>query len=167
MLVADTSALISLQIGGVLDRVLAEWEVVTTTIVVEELESTAAYDDVHGNAAAAVLSHVEALECLDVDGSALVTSRIDSGEASCVVAARDVDAAFLLTDDYRALPEVQTLFDAEVALSPVVLRALVKRSVLTTADAERSLETIASDRDWLGAPIYRYARTLIEEPDEE
>jgi predicted nucleic acid-binding protein len=161
--VVDTSALISLAIGNALDETLAAFDIVTTPTVIEELEEAAAYDDRHGTAATAVLQRMESLTVQEADGAPFETSRVDAGEASCVAAARTVDAAFLVTDDYRALPELQGLVDAEVAVSPIVLRALVKRDALSSADAEAAFETIAAGRDWLDAPIYRYARRLFSE----
>jgi predicted nucleic acid-binding protein len=161
--VVDTSALISLAVGDALDQTLAAFDIVTTPTVIEELEATAAYDDRHGTAATAVLRRTDALTVEDADGAPFETSRVDAGEASCVAAARDDDAAFLVTDDYRALPELQGLVDAEVAVSPIVLRALVKRNALSSEDAETAFETIAAGRDWLDAPIFRYARRLFDE----
>jgi len=161
--VVDTSALISLAVGDVLDDAIAAFDIVTTPTVIEEVEKTAEYDDRHGTAATAVLRQRDAITVQDADGAPFETSRVDAGEASCVAAARDGNAAFLVTDDYRALPELQGLVDAEVAVSPIVLRALVKRDALSAADAETAFETIAAGRDWLDAPIYRYARRLFEE----
>ena len=83
-------------------------------------------------------------------------------DASCVAAVEETDAAFLITDDFRALPELTTLVSADVALSPILLRALVKRGVLTNSEAQSALDTIARDRDWLDAPTYRYAQRLFE-----
>ena len=162
MIVVDTSAFVSLAVGDVIETVVEEFEVVTTQTVWTELDATAAYDDVHGWGAEAVQSVGEQVQVLDVDGGAYVTSRIDEGEASCVAAVDETEAAFLITDDYRALPELQALVGAEVALSPIVLRALVKRGVLTEAEARGVVDAIAKQRDWLGAPINRYARQLFE-----
>jgi predicted nucleic acid-binding protein len=162
MIVVDTSAFVSLAVGDVIETVLKEFEVVTTQAVWAELDETAAYDDVHGRGAEAVQSVDEQVQVLDVDGAAYVTSRIDEGEASCVAAVDETDAAFLITDDYRALPELQALVGAEGALSPIVLRALVKRGVLTEEEAGRVVDVIAEQRDWLGAPINRYVRQLFE-----
>ncbi|MFC7205430.1 hypothetical protein ACFQJC_18110 [Haloferax namakaokahaiae] len=162
MLVIDTSAFVSLAVGDVLDPVLSEFSVVTTEIVLDELEQTAEYDDRHGRGASAVLDSVGRFDVVEVDSDSFVTSRIDAGEASCVAAVRETDAVFLVTDDFRALPELRQLVDAEVALSPIVLRALVKRDVLTEAEAKTAFETMAEGRDWLGVPLYRYARQLFE-----
>jgi predicted nucleic acid-binding protein len=162
MLVIDTSAFVSLAVGGVLDPVLTEFEVVTTEAVIDELEETAEYDDRHGQAASAVVGCADRFGVVDVDGESVATSRIDAGEASCVAAVRETTADFLITDDFRALPELRQLVDVEVALSPIVLRALVKRGALSEDEAKDAFETIAEGRDWLGAPIYRYARRLFD-----
>lgn len=164
MLVVDTSAFVSLAIGDVLDVVTTEFEIVTTETVRDELRETAAYDDRHGDAAGQALDLIDDIDMLAVadEGDRVVTSRIDEGEASCVVAARETDAAFLITDDYRALPELRAAVESRVALSPIVLRALVKRDVLDEAEARTAFETISAERDWLEAPIHRYARELFE-----
>jgi predicted nucleic acid-binding protein len=162
MIVADTSALLSLTTGGVLDLVLDEFDVHTTEPVVEECRDVASFTDEDAAAATQVLDRSERLTGRDVDGTRFETSRIDAGEGSCVAVAEQLDAAFLLTDDLRALPELQALTDARVAISPVVLKALVKRGALTDAEAAATLERIADSRDWLGAPIYRRARALFD-----
>ncbi|MFD1642192.1 hypothetical protein [Halohasta litorea] len=86
---------------------------------------------------------------------------MDDGEASCVTAVDETEAAFLITDDYRALPELQVLVSTEVALSVIVLRASVKWGVVTTEEAIGVVDAIDEQRDWIGAPINRYARQLF------
>ncbi|WP_101296525.1 hypothetical protein [Halegenticoccus soli] len=162
MIVADTSALISLATADVLRLVLEEFDVHTTETVVTELEDTAEHTDVHGEAAETVL---ELLDQITIHGSqeqSFESSRIDRGEGSCSRLSQGLDAEFLLTDDLRALPELQILTDARVAISPIVLRALVKRGVFTNEDAVAILERVAERRDWHDAPIYRRALDLFE-----
>lgn len=161
MIVADTSVLLSLAAGNVLSLVLDEFDVHTTQAVITEVENTAEYDDEHGTAARSVLDTRDRLIVHSVPES-MTTSRIDDGEGSCAVLANQAGADFLLTDDLRALPELQTATDAQVAISPIVLKALVKRETLTTAEAVERLERIGAGRDWLGAPIYRRATDLFE-----
>lgn len=162
MIVADTSALISLALIGTLERFLDEFDVHTTETVVRELEETASHDDRHGNAATTVLGHRNRLTVHRMPGDDLTSSRIDRGEGSCAQLANDRDAAFLITDDLRALPELQAVVDAQVAISPIVLKALVNRNVLEPEEAERLVAGLAAARDWLGAPIYRRALALFE-----
>lgn len=162
MIVADTSALVSLATADTLDVVFEEFNVHTTEVVIEEVKQTADYDDVSGSAAESVLNHAERLTIHDVENPELDSSRIDHGEASCVALVREKGADFLLTDDLRALPELQPVTSSEVAISPIVLKALVKRGVYTNDRAKEELEQIAADRDWLQAPIYRRAKNLFE-----
>jgi len=89
--------------------------------------------------------------------------RIDDGEATCIRLARERDAAFFVTDDLRALPELQQLTDARVAISPILLRALVERDTIGAAKARERLDDLAESRDWLGAPIYHRARELFDD----
>jgi predicted nucleic acid-binding protein len=163
VLVADTSALVSLAAAEAVDLVLSEFEVHTTTVVMAELEETAAYDDSSGVGAARALELRANLTRHEVDREAVPTSsRVDRGEGSCCLVADRLDADFLVTDDLRALPELEGLTDAQVAISPIVLRALVERGMLDREGAMARLETLAAARDWLGAPIYRRAERLFD-----
>lgn len=162
MIVVDTSPFISLSVGDVLDIVLDEYAVHTTQHIHDELLDTAAYDDIHGEAADAVLGSVASITVHQRTDPTIETSRIDTGEASCIELSNSENAAFLITDDLRALPELQALTDAQVAISPILLRALVTRDALAATDAEERLDQIARSRDWLGAPIYRRAEKLFE-----
>jgi predicted nucleic acid-binding protein len=163
MIVADTSALISLTTADCLTLVLDEFEVHTTATVLDELEQTAAHDDPHGAAATRVVDRQHRFTVHDIDEDIPESSRIDRGEGSCIVLANRLSADFLLTDDLRALPELQHLTDAQVAISPIVLKALMNRGVLEREDAIQRLDQLAATRDWLGAPIYRRAKQLFEE----
>lgn len=162
MIVADTSAVISLAIADCLELALVEFDVHTTATVVGELEETANYDDVHAEAAEVVLCHQDGLTVHDVTDPGPRSSRIDDGEASCLALAGELGPKFILTDDLRALPELQTLAEARVAISPLVLRALVERDVYTPEEASARLQKLATTRDWLGAPIYRKAQELLD-----
>ena len=163
MIIADTSALISLATADTLHLVLEEFDIYTTETVLTELENTAEYDDSHGKAAQKALDHREQFTVHKTQDPEIQSSRVDDGEATTTVLVQQLDADFLITDDLRALPELQALTDAQVAISPIVLKALVKRSVLTHSEAETRLESIAETRDWLGAPIYRRAQRLFDD----
>lgn len=163
MIVSDTSALLSLTIADSLDLSLTEFDVHTTTIVVGELEETGTYDDVHAEAAEAVLGSLDDMTVHDVTDVALQSSRIDEGEASCLALAKHLGPRFLITDDLRALPELQSATDARVVISPLLLRALVERDVLTPEEVATRLRQLATTRDWLGAPIYRKAQELFDD----
>ncbi len=165
MIVADTSALISLAVADSLALTLDEFDVHTTSIVIDELQETAEIDDVHGRNASSVLDRRERLIIHEAEGVSVQSARIDRGEASCLAVEQEIEAVFVLTDDLRAVPELQVLCDAEVAISALVLRALVQRGKLDRTQALNRLEKLAADRDWLGAPIYRRAIALFGDED--
>lgn len=161
MIVADTSALISLATVDLLGTFLTEFDVHTTEYVLEELEDTSQYDDRHGDAAQIVLDHQDRITTHQISGE-FTSSRVDRGEGSCALLTQELeDAEFLITDDLHALPELQTVADAKVAISPIVLKALVQRDVLEQGEALEKLDELAERRDWLGAPIYRRAEKLF------
>jgi len=160
MIVADTSALISIASIDLLNTFLTEFDVHTTETVIEELEQTSEYDDHHGEAAETVLDNLDRITAHHVNGE-FTSSRVDQGEGSCALLTKQIDAEFLITDDLRALPELQTVTDSQVAISPIVLKALVKRDTMEQEALEK-LDDLAEQRDWLGAPIYRRALNLFE-----
>ncbi len=161
MIVADTSALISIASIDLFDTFLTEFDVHTTERVVGELEETSEYDDTHGEAADTVFGKLDQIGTHQLDGK-FTSSRVDEGEGSCILLTKETDAEFLITDDLRALPELQTVADAQVAISLIVLKALVKRNVLDREEALEKLDELAEQRSWLGAPIYRRAKNLFE-----
>ena len=161
MIVVDTSSLISLTTADTLELLVTEFDVHTTETVLKELGDTSQYNDPHTQAAQTILQHQDRITVHEVEDQEFQSSRIDEGEASCIQLTRKLEADFLITDDLRALPEIQPLTDANVAISPIVLKALVKRGVLEREEALDRLEELAETRDWLGAPIYRRARQLF------
>lgn len=163
MIVADTSSLISLATADILPVFLEEFDVHTTETVVQELEETRGYDDIHAEAADTVLDHVDRITIHEMDNGEFYSSRVDLGEGSCALLTKELETDFLITDDLRALPELQTVADSKVAISPIVLKALVKRSVLTQEEAVEKLDQLAENRGWLGAPIYRRSKSLFED----
>jgi predicted nucleic acid-binding protein len=166
MFVADTSALISIATGKLLEQFLNEFDVHTTETVYGELETTAEYDDAHGRAAERVIDADSQFTLHSVDDRRVTqfeSSQIDEGEASCVGVEQDLSPEFFVTDDLRAVPELRRITTSDVAISPVVLRALTERGVLSKSDARQRLDSIAATRDWLGAPIYNRARKLLDD----
>ena len=162
MIVVDTSALITIASINLLDHLLSEYDVHTTETVIEELEKTAEYDDVHGQAAQTVLDQLNRIKIHKTTQPRFQSSRIDDGEGSTVTLANEKQADFLITDDLRALPELQTVTDSKVVISPILLKALVKREILEQEEAVAKLEEAAKNRDWLESPIYRKAKNLFE-----
>jgi len=167
MIVVDTSALITIASINLLEHVLSEYDVHTTETVIEELEKTAEYDDGHGHAARGVVDQSERIELHNTDKTSFQSSRIDEGGGTIVSLANETQAEFLITDDLGALPELQTVTHANVVISPILLKAPVKRDIFDQEEALEKLEEAAENRDWLEAPIYRDSRQSASGLDPE
>jgi predicted nucleic acid-binding protein len=162
--VADTSALVSLASVSLLPLVLSEFDVVVTDIVIGELKAMSTFDDAHGRAATEVLAKIDSIEVVNAsDYQRFMTSRIDSGEASCLEIIDGGKCDYLLTDDFRALGEIEKQIGDAVVLSPIILKVLVMRGTIGKSEALAKLGEIARKRDWLGRPIYRYAMRYFDE----
>ncbi|MFB1065845.1 hypothetical protein [Natrinema sp. H-ect4] len=162
MIVADTSALITVASIDLLDTLVSDFDIHTTETVLEELKATSEYEDRHAKAAQTVLAQTHRINIHNTENTDLQSSRIDEGEATTIELTNQLESDFLITDDLRALPELQPVVEARVAISPIILKAFVKRDVLDEKEALEKLEEAAKNRDWLESPIYRRARNLFK-----
>ncbi len=162
MLVVDTSAFISLGTCGLTQIFLKEFEINTSQAVIKELEEISEYDDREAKAAQEVLDQKKMIDIHEVGESGdFKHSRIDRGEGSCAVLAKNLGSDFLVTDDIRALPYLKNISSTKVVISPIVLKALVKRDVMTEKEAMRKVEIMMNARDWFETPIYEKALELF------
>jgi predicted nucleic acid-binding protein len=166
-LVADASALVSLGIAAdehpdPLALCLSQYEVVVPTIVIEGLQEIAAYDDIHGRAAATVLDQTELLETRSVDLDDEFP--LDDGENAAVTLANDLDAALVLRDEFTQLGLIHaSLADTRLVTTPTLLSIFVRTSQLTAADAQVLLDSIADARSWDANSYVQRARSLLDE----
>jgi len=162
-LVADASALVSLASVSLLSLVLSEFIVVVSDVVVRELKEMSTYADTYGNAANEVLRNIDRIKVKKASNyQRFKTSRIDAGEASCMEIIESGEQDYLLTDDFRALGEIEKQIGEKVVLSPIILKVLVIRGIIDKSEALAKLNEMAEKRDWLGRPIYRYAKKYFE-----
>lgn len=164
VLVADTSALISLAIadGGVpVELLFQEYDVRIPSTVVSELEDIAAYDDAHADVATRVFDqlvdeHVEE-----------VTDRpeypLDDGETAAIALANDRNAAVFLCDEYHELSTVHALLsESRLLTAPKMIEVLTIRGVLSVDDAKRILTEMVDERSWRGNPYVEQFRDRFE-----
>jgi len=166
-LVADASALVSLGIvaGDEPDPLalcLARYDVLVPQAVIEELNEIASYDDVHGQAAAAVLDRTDTFTTTSVPLDAAFP--LDDGENAAVTLANDRDAALLLCDEFTQLGLIHaSLADTRLVTTPTVLSVLVRTDHLSPADARTLLDQISDARSWAANSYVQRARSLLEE----
>jgi len=165
ILVADTSALLSLSIGAILERALQIVNIYVPHEVVSELESHSRLSQ-H---AADVLRLVRSgrINSLTVENTvraellAAENPQIDSGEAEAIVLAEERDIDLIITDDFVAFPQMRKVTQARVHLSPYVIAALVVTGKLELEEAETCFDKIARHRGWLDAALYKHARAYL------
>lgn len=167
--IIDTSSLISLVHGELLESVLSGFEVVVTKTVLSELEETAQFEDEGGEAAATVLKHQDELKISKAPREGVrevLTGSLDIGEATCIVLAKargeGIDA--LISDDFKAMAHLEYYSNKEeFDLGPcaVLIRALQLRGDLSKKKAGEAFERIAEKRDWMGRPIYEYGKKFL------
>ena len=166
-LVADASALVSLGIVADSDPdplalCLAQYEVVVPTVVFEELQEIASYDDAHGRAASIALDRTEALETRSVALDAEFP--LDDGENAAVTLANDLGAALFLCDEFNQLGLIHaSLADTRLVTTPTLLSVLVRAEQLSAADARLLLDAISDARSWGANSYVQRARSLVEE----
>lgn len=170
LVVADTSALISLGVGKMLAKCVDIVKIVIPSRVNTELIETSAFDDRHGQAAIEVIHLIAKgqIEVLSVQGPEKVeklcssSSRIDRGEAEALVLAQERSAPILITDDFRSLPALKKVSgQVEVHLSVYLLARLVLEGRITIAEAQVVLDKISQNRSWEASAIYQLAKRYI------
>ena len=166
VLVADTSALVSLGIVGTaatdpLALCMDTYEVLVPEIVVDELEEVASYDDAHGRGAQAVLDQVDGLSVRSVALDAGFP--LDDGENAAVTLANDADAAMLLCDEFNQLGLIHaSLANTRLVTTPTLLSVFVRNGQLDVAAASSSLDVIAEARSWETNQYVDRARSLLD-----
>jgi predicted nucleic acid-binding protein len=165
-LVADASALVSLGIMAddepdPLALCLSHYDVLVPRVVVEELEETASYDDIHGYAAATVLDRTDQFTISSVTLDA--TFPLDDGENAAVTLANDRNAALLLCDEFNQLGLIHaSLANIRLVTTPTLLSVLVRTNHLSSDDAQTLLEQISNARSWDANSYVQRARALLE-----
>lgn len=174
LLVADTSAVVSLGTAGAAETVdplailCTEHQLVIPERGREELEETATYEDIHGTAAQAVLDRLGDGHIV-VRGSRLDDAfPLDDGENAAVTLANDVGAAIMLCDEFDQLGLIHaSLTEARLATTPSLLRRFVIDGLLTPSEAIDCLDAIATARSWDANRYAQRARETLEELEGE
>ena len=163
-IVADTSSLVSLQTGDILELSLELLDISVPKIVVTELEEIAGFNDTHGKSARNVLkliteNKISVKELIVISETG---SRVDVGEMDCLNLCKQEQISILVTDDWRALPKlIEKSASINVVVSAFVIRSLLNKHMLTGDDAKAVLDRIAHDRDWIESKIYEESKKWL------
>lgn len=166
--VADTSALVSLGVAAEsapdpLALCRSNYDVLVPATVIAELEDVAADDDVHARAARAVLDERAELtvRSADLDGA----FPLDEGENAAVALANEVEADFLLCDEFESIGLVHaSLVDTRLVTTPTLLAVFVRNGSMEPEEAAATLGVISDARSWEENSYVRRARSLLDVP---
>lgn len=157
-LVFDTSALISLEVANLMNKTSETFSVFIPKKVEEELKEVAKYEDVHGNAANRILKK-ERIEIRQVGEISKHLIYVDEGEAEALELAKEIEADYLICDDYESFWYLSENFEKTV-FSVFVVKCLCEEGIISMEDGWHFIEMIRERRTWGDNIIYRTAKTL-------
>ncbi len=165
-ILADTSALVSLEIKQVVSLASKFIQFSISMGVHEELKEIAELDDVHGRSARNVLGLIDSgiIDVKSVHASQEHTENIDIGEAEILTMAESGEYDYIITDDVKALPYIKSAAKIKVLTSVFVIRLLYDLNILSYQEALNSIKEISASRDWYGGVLetiaYKYFNDL-------
>jgi len=157
-LVFDTSALISLEVANLMNKASESFHVFIPKKVEEELKEVAKYGDVHGKAANRILK-IERIGIREVGDISRHVIYIDEGEAEALELAKEIEADYLICDDYESFWYLTENFEKTV-FSVFVVRCLCEKGIISIEKGWNFVEMIRERRTWGDNIIYRTAKAL-------
>lgn len=150
VLVADTSALVSLAITSDIEPVqllFQEYEVRVPPVIVDELRDIAIYEDRHADAAQRILDRI------GEEHIQRPTERpnypLDDGETAAIELANTSNAAVFLCDEYLELSTIHALLlEPRLVTTPKLIESFVVRGMFSQSEARTALSEMINERSW-------------------
>ena len=152
IVVADTSAILSLSLSGLLVKCEKEFRIVVGTKICAELEGISKGDDDLGNAARSALHSVEMRKTMH---SYL------RGEDEALDILAELDADLLISDDIKFV--MKNKGNRKIAFSVILLGVLLEQNKITKADFIKAVDSIFAKRNWDENLIYLTAKYILQE----
>ena len=148
--ILDTSALISLESIGILEKVLQLFSITTTSSVIKELQEFAKYDDKYGRIAKNILKMKTefAVESCEITES---IKNIESTDNELYNLSLKKTLP-LITDETKLVHH--TRHKIEVYFTPVFIILLTEAGHFTNKEAIKKLEKLRRIRNWKSNIIY-------------
>lgn len=157
--IADTGALISLELGNLLPKCFSveNFKFIVGEKVKLELEEIATIDDEIGNASKDILCSV---------GKEIIVKRSDKefekGEYEALELLKTLNADLLISDDIEFVRKNKS-DDDRINFSTIVIFILYNKEEITKEEALRAIDKIFEKREWGENLIYIKGRQMIEE----
>ena len=152
IVVADTGAILSLSLSGLLVRCEKEFRIVVGTEIRAELEGISKGDDDLGNAARSALHTIEVRK---------TTHSYLRGEDEALDILAELDADLLISDDIKFV--MKNRGNRKIAFSVILLGVLLEQNKITKSDFIKAVDSIFAKRNWDENLIYLTAKYIIQE----
>ena len=158
-IVADTSALLSLEAGGILEISVEKLDFVISPRIKEEIIGLSKNSDFEGNLAKNVLGYV------DNDIKVIEPSkRFDDGELEIAYLAKEKDdIEFIISDDIGARERIEKIGNKPMRFSTMIVYALCIKGIKTFDQGWRIIERMAVKRDWKDNLIFESAKLMWDQ----
>ncbi len=156
--ILDTSALLSLESVSLLETVLNNFEVITTSSVFQELEDFASYDDVLGNIAKELLK--KKAKIVIEDPLLLEKLPFVSNTDNELYNLAKYKQASLITDDIKLQRHCSGKITAD--FSTIFFVIFVSSGLFNKTEIIEKLEQLRTIRNWQENIIYLTTREIIE-----
>lgn len=153
---ADTSALLSLALSGLLKKSLHYFSFFTGPIIKTELERTARIKDVLGNAAATILDLIECGEITIVE-----TGVRGTGEEEALEIAKTAKCEFLISDDIKFVEKLSHKTE-NIHFSIFIIFSLYGAGEISKQEAQNAIDNIFQKRQWTDNLIGLFAREFLQ-----
>jgi len=155
-IVIDTSALLSLEAGNILEVAIENFNFVIPLRIKEELVGLSKENNFEGNLAKKVLNYVEK-EINVVE----ISKRFDDGELEAAYLAKEtMDTEFIISDDIKAIEKIKNISKKEIRFSTMIVYALCLKGLITFDQGWKIIEKMAVKRVWKDNLIFESAKLI-------
>ena len=158
-IVVDTSALLSLEAGGILEIAAEKLDFVISPRIMGEITGLSKNNDFEGNLAKKVLGY------LDNEIKIMETSkRFEDGELEIAYLAKEKeDIEFIITDDIEAIGKMEKISNKPIRFSTMIVYALCLKGIKTFEQGWKIIERMAVKRAWKDNLIFENAKLMWNE----
>ena len=149
----DTSALLSLEAGNILETAVEKLNLVISQRIKEELTGLSKNNDFEGNLAKNILGYgIKAIAA---------SKRFDEGELEVAYLAKEAsDIEFIISDDVSAIKKMEKISDKPIRFSTMIVYALCLKGIRTFDQGWKIIERMAVKRDWKDNLIFESAKLM-------
>jgi len=158
-IIFDTSALMSLTAGNILDLVVESFNCVIPSRVEAEIKGLSKNNTYEGNLAKKIFEYVNN-EITVIEAY----KKSKEGELECAYLANELeDAEFLITDDIASLKKLVKKCKKDVRFSTTLIYALCLKEKITKKQGKKIIEKISTKRNWKNNLIFEQSQELWKE----